>query len=239
MTYLDYDKLRALDTATFQNAKPFPYANPAGLLTEEGFEALRASMPDISLFRKTVGMERQYGQKSHDRYELKHRYDLPLSPAWRDFIAELDGPDYEREIARLMRDDRFTRHYQWQYSFRGCSVSPHCDSPNKLGTHIFYFNTPEDWKSEWGGETLLLDDGGKFDYRSAPKLSDFVSATPSIAMPNRSLIFERRDHSWHAVGGLRSPDGVLRKLFTVIYDRKPSLLDKAYYKARELLSVVR
>ena len=52
MTYLDYDKLRALDTATFQNAKPFPYANPAWLLTEEGFEALQASMPDISLFQK-------------------------------------------------------------------------------------------------------------------------------------------------------------------------------------------
>jgi hypothetical protein len=60
-------------------------------------------------------------------------------------------------------------------------VSPHCDSPKKLGSHIFYLNTKEDWDPSWGGETLILDDGGRlptlragfdrFRRRSAPSRS--------------------------------------------------------------------
>jgi len=45
----------------------------------------------------------------------------------------------------------------WHYAPRGCSVSPHCDAVRKLGSHLCYFNTEEDWDPSWGGQTLLLD----------------------------------------------------------------------------------
>jgi hypothetical protein len=48
----------------------------------------------------------------------------------------------------------------WHYTPAGKSVSPHCDSFNKIGSQIFYFSTPEDWDRSWGGETVILDDKG-------------------------------------------------------------------------------
>ena len=106
--------------------------------------------------------------------------------------------------------------FHWHYTPTGCSVSPHCDSVYKLGTHIFYFNTEQDWDSSWGGETLLLDDGERFDYRSAHDFDEFEKQIPSIASGNRSLIFSRTDRSWHGVREVRCPPGRYRKVFIVV-----------------------
>ena len=239
MSYLDYEKLRSVSAIDFRSIKPYPWMNPEAFLTEEGFALLRQTLPDISLFKKTVGMERDYGQKPHDRYELKYRVDLPIAREWHEFMRELEGPLYRTELSRLLGTARWDMHFQWQYSYAGCSVSPHCDSASKLGSHIFYFNTPEDWKEEWGGKTLVLDDAGELDCNSAPEFSAFRSQWAAKTMPNRSFLFMRTPHSWHAVGELTSPPGMLRKIFTIVYDKQPSLLEKAYYKIRGLLSAER
>jgi len=36
MQYLDIDKLRSIDTKAFRATKPYPWLNPAGLITVEG-----------------------------------------------------------------------------------------------------------------------------------------------------------------------------------------------------------
>jgi hypothetical protein len=237
MKYLNISALQAIPTGTFKNAKPFPWVNPQGALSEEGYSELIRTLPDVSLFEKSIGMERAYGQKPHDRYELKYRDGLPLSPQWTQFLSELNSPEYHAEIARLFGTSRFTLRYQWQYSFAGCSVSPHCDSKNKVGTHIFYMNTPENWKDEWGGRTLILDDGGVFPPESAPGLSEFKNQTAAEVFGNRSLLFERTDRSWHAVSELVSPEGAMRQIFTVVMDRTPSLFEKLSRKVKKLFSV--
>lgn len=226
MKYLNLAPLQSITSEQFQAVAPFPWANPQGMLTEEGIKELIETLPDVSLFEQSFGMERAYGQKPHDRYELKYREGLPLSPAWSEFLKELSGPEYDREVARLFKSSQFTLRFQWQYSFNGCSVSPHCDSRKKLGTHIFYLNTPENWKDEWGGRTLILDDAGKFPPESAPLLSEFRGQIAAEVFCNRSLIFERTDRSWHAVSDLVSPPGAVRKIFTVIMERKPTFLDR-------------
>ena len=236
MKYLNLQPLNALSAQSFTATKPFPWTNPRGMLTEEGFKALMETLPDVSLFEKSFGMERAYGQKPHDRYELKYTENVPLSPAWSAFLSDLESPEYHAEIARLFGTDRFSLRFQWQYSFNGCSVSPHCDSPNKLGTHIFYMNTPENWKEEWGGQTLILDDGGKFDPASAPLLSEFRAQTAAEVFGNRSLLFLRTDRSWHAVSELVSPPEAMRKIFTVIMERTPTVLEKAARKLKSVFS---
>ena len=50
MSYLDYEKLETIDPAQFQQAKPYPWLNPAGVLTETGYQRLLANLPGISLF---------------------------------------------------------------------------------------------------------------------------------------------------------------------------------------------
>ena len=91
MSYLDYEKLETIDPAEFQQATPYPWLNPAGTLTETGYQRLLASLPDISMFEPMFGVKRSHGQQPHDRYVLEYRDKLDLQPCWREFIAELKG----------------------------------------------------------------------------------------------------------------------------------------------------
>ena len=195
MTYLDFGRLEALETAAFRDQSPYPWINPAGLLRADGFRRLVDELPDIARFDRVFGKRRAHGQQSHDRYTLEYRKGLDLAPSWRDFIAELEGDDYRRFIRRLFGRGGFRLRYHWHYTPNGCSVSPH-----------------------WGGETVVLDDGGRFKRGSAPAFDDFDRAVSAETMDNRSFIFARRGDSWHGVRQIDCPEGHLRKVFIVVVE---------------------
>ena len=219
MGYLDFERLEALDPRRFRRATPYPWLNFEGALAEKGYDELRESLPDVSLLEPVFGKVRKHGQRSHDRFALEYREGLPLSGPWRAFIAELQGERYQRWL-RTMIGARWLRlHYHWHYTPTGCSVSPHCDAPWKLGSHIFYLNTEEDWDPAWGGQTEVLDDGGRFPRRSAPDWGDFDRAIESDSLGNRSLLFTRKGNSWHGVREIRCPEGLYRKVFIVVINR--------------------
>jgi hypothetical protein len=113
--------------------------------------------------------------------------------------------------------------FHWHWAGIGDSVSPHCDARRKLGSHIFYLNTHEDWDPSWGGETLVLDDGGRFSRNSAPEFEAFDRIIHADAMGNRSFLFTRRGNSWHGVREIRCPEGARRKVFIVVIE-KPRFL---------------
>jgi hypothetical protein len=223
MIYLDHTRLAAIDAAAFRAQKPYPWVNPSGLLTETGYRRLLQTLPDVSLFTPFFGVRRAHGQQSHDRFVLEYRNDLAVAAPWREFIAELRGREYRAFLLRLLGVRAVTLSFHWHYTPAGCSVSPHCDAKHKLGSHIFYFNTPEDWEPAWGGETLILDDEGRFDRRSAPRFEDFSRIFAAETLGNRSLLFARTAHSWHGVRELRCPPGALRKVFIVVINRDTPL----------------
>lgn len=223
MEYLNWKTLDAIDGLAFRSAKPFPWANPEGVLTEEGRAALLAEPPDFKLYRATFGMERAYGQKPHDRYELRYDPSLPLPNPWKGFIAELNGKRYANFIGRVFGRRDFTLRFEWQTAGKDCSVSPHCDGLRKIGAQLFYLNDRENWDPAWGGATLILDDEGRLDYRSAPDFDAFPREIAAESLGNRSLIFARGDHSWHAVRPLMCPEGKMRRLFTAVIERKMPL----------------
>jgi hypothetical protein len=167
------------------------------------------------------GEARKFGQRSHDRLALEYSAETPLSAPWRDFIAELEGPRYRRFLCRMLRVPTYTAQYHWHYAPPGASVSPHCDARRKLASHIFYFNDEAEWDPSWGGETLLLDDAGRFDRRSAPNFEDFAASTRSIGLGNRSLLFARTAHAWHGVEPLHCPEGRYRRVFIVVANAAP------------------
>jgi hypothetical protein len=219
MRYLDVARLNALDPEAFQSRKPYPWLNPEGLLTEEGYARLHKTLPDISLFTPLFGKQRKYGQRSHDRFTLEYHEGLEVAQPWKEFIGELQSKDYHYFLRRMIGVRSFELFFHWHYTPNGCSVSPHCDAKRKLGSHIFYFNTAQDWDAAWGGETVILDDGGRFDYKSAPSFSDFEHVIASEALGNRSLLFARQDHSWHGVREIRCPQDAMRKVFIVVVNR--------------------
>lgn len=220
MSYLDLDRLEAIDATLFRGRKPFPWLNPAGLLTDTGYQHLIENLPDVSVLDPVFGVKRSHGQRSHDRYAVEYHDGLPVAGAWKDFANELRGPAYRNFLARMLGTDAFDINLHWHYTPNGRSVSPHCDSTRKLGSHIFYFNTQDDWDPDWGGQTLVLDDGGRFDAKSAPQFEDFDRIITSQVTGNYSLLFARTDRSWHGVQEIACPDGRLRKVFIVVINRR-------------------
>lgn len=221
-----------MDGEAFRATHPYPWANPSGLLTDDGFRRLVDEAPDVSRFKPVFGRSRKHGQQSHDRYALEWSDELALPEAWRAFIDELRGPDYGAFLERMIGHDRFSLKFHWHYTPNGCSVSPHCDAVWKLGSHIFYLNTADDWRPEWGGETQVLDDRGRFPASSAPAFEDFDEAMSSESIGNRSLLFIRAGNSWHGVRPIACPEGALRKVFIVVINR-----DTPWYRLRSRLKL--
>lgn len=216
VSYLNLDALEAMDAHAFQRQSPYPWVNPRGLLSEAGFRALRETLPDAARFERLFGQARRHGQQPHDRLALEYSPGMALSPPWQAFMKELQGPHYRQFIGRMLGSNSFDLHFHWHYTPQSCSVSPHCDAKWKLGSHIFYFNTEDDWRPEWGGQTVVLDDGGRFDCRSAPAFEDFDAEIESTAMGNYSFLFTRRGNSWHGVREISCPPGYYRKVFIVV-----------------------
>jgi hypothetical protein len=216
--YLNYDCLDRLSAEEFQKRQPYPWVSIQGTLTQEGFERLHATLPDVSGFRLSTGYKRAHGQAYHDRYLLHYHPSLEVAEPWRQFIAEIHGSRYESFLRRMLALGPARKIFitlDWYYAWRGCSVSPHCDARRKWGTHIFYFDTDADWDPSWGGHVLIMDDGGRFHRHSAPNFDDLKAVATIDPRGNGSLLFHSTPHSWHGVRPLECPPDTLRKLFLV------------------------
>jgi hypothetical protein len=219
MQYLNHDVLDRTSEEAFQQQPPYPWTSLQNSLTSEGYERLRANLPDIQDFRRMVGVKRAYGQASHDRAILHYLPGMTLAQPWKEFITEINSAYYKDFLHRMLgvpTNKQLILSMEWYYAWQGCAVSPHCDARRKLATHIFYLSSEQEWLSEWGGRILMLDDDKRFKAHSGPTLDQFKVAKELEARGNASLLFQRTEHSWHAVRPLGSPNpDILRKLFIV------------------------
>ncbi len=209
--------IRATDPGVFQSQQPYPWMNPQGFLTRQGFEALQSNMPDHALFTACFGKTRKYGQKSHNRYTLAYQVGLAVPEPWQGLIKELRSDRYRDFIKALLGKRHIRFRFHWHYTPNGCTVSPHCDSQSKLGSHIFYMNSAQDWDPAWGGQTVILNDHGRFATESSPGFEDFDEEIPAQTMNNRSLLFARKGNSWHGVREIHCPENAHRKVFIVVF----------------------
>jgi hypothetical protein len=216
MQYLDAARLDAIDVSSFRRNTPYPWANPEALLRPAAYQRLLETLPDVAQLTPMFNVTRKHGQQPHDRYALEYHRGLDVAPCWHELVRELQGPAYTRFLQRLLARRFFTLRFHWHYTPTGCSISPHCDSKTKFGSHIFYFNTAADWDSAWGGQTVLLDDGGRLQPRSAPAFDDFDRAVTAETVGNRSLLFARGAQSWHGMREIHCPEHAMRKVFIVV-----------------------
>ena len=209
----------------FQRTEPYPWLRISNFIRPELFPQLCAQLPALELFENHIGKTRAHGQKNHDRLALQYRpgLDPQLSPLWRQFIAELHSPaylDFWRKMLGLRPRSPVILTMHWHYAPAGASVSPHTDARRKIGSHIFYCNTPADWEESWGGQTLVLaDDAGRWPRHSAPDYADLRAVGASQVLGNQSFLFAQTDRSWHAVQALNCPPGQYRKVFIVVANR--------------------
>jgi hypothetical protein len=233
--YLNPVVLDGIDPAAFRAQPPYPWINPQHFITEEGFRELLATMPDISRFRAFFGKQRKHGQSSHDRYVLDYEDGMELSAPWGKFVDELRSDRYRDFICSLLDVAHVRFRFHWHFTPNGGEVSPHCDSKGKIGSQIFYLNTPDDWQWDWGGETVVLDDKGRIEAENAPAFEDFDTEYPADTRDNRSLIFGRQGNSWHGVRRIDCPENYYRKVFIVVFEEHRPLR-MAAKRARRLLT---
>ncbi len=55
MTFLNMERINQIDHVAFQSQKPYPWINPENLLSEEGYQRLLDTLPDLSLFEQVFG----------------------------------------------------------------------------------------------------------------------------------------------------------------------------------------
>jgi hypothetical protein len=233
--YLNTAVMDAIDPEAFRAQLPYPWINPQHFIAEDSYQELLDTMPDISQFRAHFGAPRKHGQASHDRYVLDYREGMELSPAWSVFVEELRSKHYRKFICRLLNVSHVRFRFHWHFAPRGAEVSPHCDSKSKIGSQIFYLNTAADWDWDWGGETVILDDGGRIEPDNAPAFEDFDAEIAANTKDNRSLIFGRQGNSWHGVRRINCPDNYYRKVFIVVFEEyRP--LHMATKRIRRLLT---
>lgn len=132
MSYLSHDALETMDAHAFRHRPPFLWSNPRGLLTEEGFLALRELLPDAARFERVFGKTGRHGQQRHDGWpgsiRPAWRFHRPTRGSWRSCRA----PDYRRFLARTVGTRDFTQQFHWHSMPQSCSVSPHCEAKHEL-----------------------------------------------------------------------------------------------------------
>lgn len=232
-SFINYDLLEEFAVEQFRSREPYPWANLQGFLTLEGFARLHRDFPPLGLFEEHRGINRDYGQRPHDRYYLAYQTSIyhpgeqpekgvirreHLPGSWRAFMDELETSErYHEFVRRALGVEAFQTRYAWHLGFRGSEVSPHVDSRDKLGTHIIYFNTSDEWDPSWGGETLAL--GGRRTEAMNPDFSDFSTSAAVHVLDNGSFLFKNTPEAWHGVRPLTSPPTKFRRLFNVIFER--------------------
>ncbi len=216
--YLNQDLMDAFDERDFQQRQPFPWANPQGFIRPETYGELLDTLPPLERFTPSFGKQRKSGQAYHNRYILDYVAGLELPGPWHQFLQELLSDRYRQFLCRLLGVSRVRMRFHWHYTPNGEEVSPHCDAKGKLGSQIFYLNSERDWDPAWGGETVILDDRGRFPTYSAPAFEEFDAQWPAQTMDNRCIIFGRRGNSWHGVKRIRCPEGRYRKVFIVVFE---------------------
>jgi Rps23 Pro-64 3,4-dihydroxylase Tpa1-like proline 4-hydroxylase len=135
-----------------------------------------------------------------------------LSEAWRTLALDLLSPEYRAAMTTLTGCDLTEAPMEvnvFHYG-PGGSMDAHRDLPEKIVTHVLYFN--RSWNATDGGCLRIL--------RSSDP-SDMVAEIPPLA--GYSSVIIRSENSWHAVSRVASDAAISRRSVTVTFYRPGSV----------------
>jgi len=203
----------AVSRATIHR-EPYTYAVIDGLFPSERAHALAATFP-TDHYRIVGG-----GEGKRYRYDARPliafgRSEIlfpgSLSPIWRTLVNDLASPEYRAALSRLTGIDLSDAPLEvnlFHYGPRSL-LEPHCDLPDKILTHVLYFN--DVWNPADGGCLRIL--------RSS-NADDVVAEIPPIV--GSSAILVRSESSWHGVPEVRRGVTRSRRSLTATFYRPGS-----------------
>jgi len=196
--------------------EPYQWAMVDGLFSPEEAAAVSGSYP-TDHYKVVAGYDGEKGYEYHARSLIHMGAPAAtdptfLSPAWRQFSADLLSPDYRSAMSKLVGVDLMNVPMEaniFHYG-PGAWLGPHLDLKDKIVTHVFYFN--DHWQSADGGCLRIL--------RSKNE-TDMVSEIPPIV--GNSSVLVRSEKSWHAVARVARNCDISRRSVTVTFYHPKSI----------------
>jgi len=206
-------QLDALSRASLERV-PFSYAVVRELFRPDAAAALVADFPTDHYWvvdRRDEKASRYDVRPFIDFGTSEVRFPERLSPEWRALGADLASPAYRSALGNLIGldlDEHPLEVNLFHYGPRAL-LEPHPDIPEKVVTHVLYFN--ESWERGDGGCLRIL--------RSADPEDVVTEILPLIGT---SSVIVRSDDSWHAVPAVRPDVDRSRRSMTVTFFRPGS-----------------
>jgi hypothetical protein len=195
---------------------PFQWAEIDGLFAADDAARLTSSYP-------TEGFSRIAGYGGEKDYEYDARELVPmgsdrtsaaesLDPAWLALATSLRSEPYRLALSLLTGVDLADAALEvnvFHYG-PGSSLGPHRDLPDKILTHVLYFN-----------ETWDLADGGTLAILRSEDIDD--GAADVLPVIGRSAVLVRSEASWHAVRPVVAGVATSRRSVTATFHRPGSV----------------
>jgi SM-20-related protein len=167
-------------------------------------------------FKTVTGYDGEKGYQYEARSLIAMGADTPthpefLSPAWRGLADDLLSREYCDAMAQLTKvklENLPIEANVFHYG-RNAWLGPHVDLPDKVMTHVFYFN--DEWDEQDGGCLTILRNG---------EMTEVVKVVPPLV--GNSVVVVRSDNSWHAVSRVREKCRRSRRSLTVTFYRPGS-----------------
>lgn len=197
------------------NSEPFQWAEIGGLYEPDDAAALAQTYPHDH-FKLVSG----YGGEKDYEYEARALISMGgsdiayrefLSPAWRQLADDLLSPAYRAALSSLTGRDLTTAPVEvnvFHYG-PGTELGPHSDLPDKVVTHVLYFN-----------ETWDVANGGCLNILRAKDAAAVAAIIPPVV--GNSAVLVRSDSSWHAVSPVVRECRQSRRSVTVTFYRPGS-----------------
>lgn len=207
--------LRPLRGGTIQT-DPYRWAMIDSLFAPSVGRELAATYPH-DLFKRIAskGGEKDYEYHARSLIGMgatSASHPARLSGAWRKLAADLLSPGYRNAMSLLIGQDLSNSLLEvnvFHYG-PGSELGPHPDLPDKLVTHVLYFN--DGWNAA---------DGGCLSILRSPDATDVVAEImPTVG---NSAVIVRSDNSWHAVAPVVADSRLSRRSVTVTFYRPGSV----------------
>lgn len=203
-----------IDLKRFSNhhlkTEPYRWAFIDGLFSADDAATLAATFPHDRFKRHSY-----YGGDKDSEYEARALIGMgeqsiaggeTLSSAWQSLAGDFLSSDYRAALTSLTGIDLRTAllevnvfHYP-----PGGLLGAHADLPDKIVTHVLYFN--ESWNDDDGGCLAIL--------RSSDPAAIVTTVSPVVG---NSAVLVRTDNSWHAVTPLLQNCRLSRRSLTATF----------------------
>lgn len=186
---------------------PFTFCVVDGAFSSETYAKILANLPSDKQFTWDTNKSMY---KNRGRLKVGRMCSLSKDPFWNEFLNWMMSQEmvdkwvakYEPELRKMydnFDDLKFSIRGFFNRDLKGYQIGPHCDSPAKCITMLFYF--PPDESQRAFGTTIYQPKAGhkpKND-RLHHQFKDYNEVTTVEMVPNRVMEFVVTDDSWHGV----------------------------------------